>query len=128
MTESASAIVARLLAACGRRDLEQVASMLTDDVVYDNIPIGAVHGPNAVRSVLGSGITDAADEVEWRVVRQVAEADTVMSERVDRFRIGSRWLEIPVVGVFEVREGRIALWRDYFDLESYRRQKKDLLG
>lgn len=128
MTESASAIVARLIAACGRRDLEQVASMLTDDVVYDNVPIGAVHGPNAVRSVLGAGITDAADEVEWRVVRQVAEADTVMSERVDRFRIGSRWLEIPVVGVFELREGRIALWRDYFDLESYRRQKKDLLG
>jgi limonene-1,2-epoxide hydrolase len=27
-------------------------------------------------------------------------------------------LALPVMGVFEVRDGRIAAWRDYFDLAT----------
>ena len=43
----------------------------------------------------------------------------MFTERVDRFRAGDTWLELPVCGVFEVRDGRITLWRDYFDLATF---------
>ena len=39
----------------------------------------------------------------------------VFTERVDRFRAGDTWIELPVAGLFLVSGGRITLWRDYFD-------------
>ena len=100
-----------------------MCSLVSDDIEYDNVPIGTVHGPDGVRSVLSGGVTAAASEIQWVVHRQVADGDTVMNERTDRFLVDGRWIEIPIAAVFVVREGRVTLWRDYFDLESYRRQR-----
>jgi limonene-1,2-epoxide hydrolase len=121
-----SQIVHDFLVACALRDLDAALAMVAEDIEYDNVPVGKVFGPEGVRSVLSSGIMAQADEVEWVILRQVAEGAVVMSERVDRFRIGEHWLEISVVGVFELSDGRILLWRDYFDVESYRRQRSTL--
>ena len=61
--------------------------------------------------------------IEWPVKRQMSSGNSVMNERVDRFEINGTWVELPVVGVFEVNDDdRITLWRDYFDLETYMRQ------
>jgi limonene-1,2-epoxide hydrolase len=78
--------------------------------------------------VLSGGISAAADEIDWVILRHVAQGSVVMSERVDRFRVGETWLELPVVGVFELAGERIRLWRDYFDLQTYRQQRQALLG
>ena len=32
------------------------------------------------------------------------------------------WVELEVAGVFEVTNGEITLWRDYFDLATYQNQ------
>ena len=119
----AGAVVTALIRACESRDLDAVCALVTDDIEYDNVPVGAVHGPDGVRSVLSGGVTQAATEVQWVVHRQVVDGDTVMNERTDRFLVDGRWVEIPIAAVFEVRDGRVALWRDYFDLETYRRQR-----
>jgi limonene-1,2-epoxide hydrolase len=115
--------VTALIHACEARDLDAVCALVTDDIVYDNVPIGVVHGPEGVRSVLSGGVTQAATEVEWVVHRQVADGPTVMNERTDRFLVDGRWVEIPIAAVFEVRDGKVALWRDYFDLDTYRKQR-----
>jgi len=53
----------------------------------------------------------------------VAEnGDVVFTERVDRFQMGDKKVELPVAGVFEVRDGKIAAWRDYFDMPTWTRQ------
>ena len=123
MSLSPGDIVTALIEACERRDLDAVCALVTDDIEYDNVPIGKVFGPDGVRSVLSDGVTAAASQVEWVVHRQVENGDTVMNERTDRFLVDGRWIEIPIAAVFEVRDSRVALWRDYFDLESYRRQR-----
>ena len=41
---------------------------------------------------------------------------------VDRFRFGDKRVELPCAGVFEIRDGKIAVWRDYFDLATWQRQ------
>lgn len=116
-------VVTALVRACEARDLDAVCALVTDDIEYDNVPIGAVHGPEGVRKVLSGGVTQAASEVEWIVHRQVESGSTVMNERTDRFLVDGHWVEIPIAAVFEVRDGKVALWRDYFDLETYRRQR-----
>jgi limonene-1,2-epoxide hydrolase len=114
-------IVRSFIAAVERRDLDTALALVTDDVEYDNVPMASVHGPEGVRGVLAPFLERAA-EVEWVVRREAATGDLVFNERLDRFRVGDSWIEIAVAGVWEVRDGKITLWRDYFDLEQYRSQ------
>lgn len=116
-------VVTALIRACEARDLDAVELLVADDIVYDNVPIGVVHGPAGVRRVLSGGVTAAATDVEWVVHRQVEGGPVVMHERTDRFLVEGTWVEIAIAAVFEVRDGRVCLWRDYFDLETYRRQR-----
>jgi len=46
----------------------------------------------------------------------------VLNERLDRFKLAKGWLELPVMGAFEVVDGKIACWRDYFDMADFQRQ------
>ncbi len=117
-------VATALIRACEARDLDAVAELVTDDIEYDNVPIGKVFGPDGVRRVLSAGASEAASQVEWVVHRQVSSGNTVMNERTDRFLVDDRWIEIPIAAVFEVRGDKVSLWRDYFDLESYRAQRQ----
>jgi limonene-1,2-epoxide hydrolase len=34
--------------------------------------------------------------------------------------MGEKWIDLPVMGTFEVDgDGRITLWRDYFDMATF---------
>ena len=63
-----------------------------------------------------------ADEIEAEIVHLAAHGNRVFTERVDRFRFGEKRVELPCAGVFEIRDGKIAAWRDYFDLATWQRQ------
>ncbi len=39
-----------------------------------------------------------------------------MNERIDVFTLNGNVVELPVVGVFEITDGKITTWRDYFDM------------
>ena len=112
-------IVDAFIASIERMDLEGGLALLADDVEYDNVPIGKVHGVEQVRATLAPFLAQAA-AIEWKVLHQAASGDTVMNERVDRFQLPKGWMDLPVAGLFVVREGKIALWRDYFDLAAFR--------
>jgi limonene-1,2-epoxide hydrolase len=112
-----------LIRYCAAREIDAACDVLTADVRYDNVPIGVVEGRSAVRSVLTAGVMAAATQVEWLVHRQIAVGDVVMHERTDRFLVDGRWISIPIASVFEVRDDGICLWRDYFDLQTYRSQR-----
>jgi limonene-1,2-epoxide hydrolase len=44
-----------------------------------------------------------------------------MVERVDHTRAGEKSVALPCLGVFEMQDGKIRVWRDYFDLGTYLR-------
>ena len=52
----------------------------------------------------------------------MATGNTVLTERVDVFVLPNATIELPVMGTFEVKDGKIAAWRDYFDLNQYMSQ------
>lgn len=109
-------LVTSLIAACNRSDVDAAVALFSDDAIYHNIPIAPVRGPAEIRAMLGGFLTQA-NEVDWVVHYINADAKgVVVTERTDRFRFGEQWLELPVMGIFETEGGRIAAWRDYFDM------------
>ncbi|MGZ4689629.1 MAG: limonene-1,2-epoxide hydrolase family protein [Acidimicrobiia bacterium] len=124
---NAEEIVNEFMARVVRMDLDSACELVSDDVEYDNVPIGKVYGPDGIKSVLGQMVA-SLDEVDWVIHRQIATDSLVLNERTDRFGMNGKWMELPVAGVFEVRDGRITLWRDYFDMTTFTNQLTDLAG
>jgi len=116
MTSALDTVNAFLVAAA-QRDYDTALPMLTEDVEYQNMPIAAVTGREAVKEQLEALLAMGGDS-EWKVLRELADGDVVMNERVDRFELNGTWAELPVMGVFVLRDGLIAEWRDYFDLQT----------
>ena len=100
------------------RDLDAAATMVSNDFEYDNVPMGKAFGPDGLRATL-TGFFSMCTGIEWIIVRQTSTGDltkgTVLNEREDRFEMHGRWVTLPVAGIFEIRDGMIVLWRDYFD-------------
>lgn len=119
----ATEVVNHFIAAIERRDIDAAIALMHPDCEYDNVPIGPVRGHTAIRSIL-EPMAARSDEIQWPVSRAAEAGPVVFNERVDRFRAGDRWIEIAVAGVWEVHDGLITLWRDYFDLETYRAQQR----
>ncbi len=115
-------VVREFIAAFNDNDLERVMGLFTPDALYHNVPVAPVTGSEAIRGVI-QGFLGMAKEVDW-IVHRIAEAPdgVVLTERTDRFLIGDRWVELPVMGSFAIREGKVAEWRDYFDLQQFQRQ------
>ena len=106
------------------KDLDSACALMTEDCEYDNVPMSKVFGIEAVKQVLGP-FTAGCSEIDWVIMRQSSAGDMtsgiVLNERIDRFKMGERWVELPLAGVFEVKNGKIALWRDYFDLGTFQK-------
>ena len=108
-------IVRAFIASWASRDLETILAQLTEDCFYHNMPWAPQVGHAEICAALEPFIAGAS-EIDW-IVHNIAETieGIVLTERTDRFLIRDQWLEVPVMGVFELREGKIAAWRDYFD-------------
>jgi limonene-1,2-epoxide hydrolase len=96
-----------------------MVTYFAEDAEYHNIPTKPVFGHEGLRRVLAP-VVSSADEVEIVIHRELADEVIVFNERTDRFRRGDAWRDIPVTGVWEVHDGKITLWRDYFDYGSSR--------
>ena len=121
MSDTPADLVRRFCDAWAAGDYEALLGYFTDDAVYHNIPLDPVQGVDAIRATIG-GFTGGVDKVEFRVRHLVAEGDVVLTERVDVFVGGGRSIELPVMGTFEVKDGKIAAWRDYFDMNQFMSQ------
>lgn len=96
-------------------DYPAATALVAPDCVYTNPPpIGTVTGPGGVRAVLEPFFAPTIEN-EFRILREAAQGPVVICERLDRHRLADKWVELPVTGVFEVHEGLITYWRDYFD-------------
>ena len=115
-------VVEAFVKAFNERDLDAIMAFFDEEAIYHNIPVDPVKGIDAIRVTL-SGFLDMSTEIDW-VVHQLAEnpEGCVLTERTDRFLIGGKWIEIAVMGTFEIRDGRIRAWRDYFDMNQFQSQ------
>lgn len=124
---TAEQIVDEFIARIVRMDVDAACELVSDDVEYDNVPMGKVFGPDGIKGLLGQ-MVGALDGAEWVIHRQVATGTLVLNERTDRFGKDGKWIDLPVAGVFEVRDAKIVLWRDYFDMATFTSQFTELAG
>ena len=118
--------VTAFIEAIERKDIDAAVALTSADISYENMPIDPVVGHEGLAATLRAFLEPAA-EVDWQIVSQFEIDTTVINERLDRFQIGDGWLELPIAGVFHIdADGKIALWRDYFDMGSYQRQFAEL--
>src|SRR5262249_52792253 len=100
----------------------QLAAFFTDDAVYHNIPLAPVTGRDAIANNIASFIRPGApgiESIQFRVINIAANGPVVMTERVDIFELPNKSFELPVMGIFEVSDGKISAWRDYFDMNQF---------
>jgi len=115
------ALIRRFLEACVRADPDEFAGYFTEDAIWWNAPWEPVEGREAIRETLRRG-ADRMIALPWEIRHIVADGDIVMVERVDNFQVGERRVSVPSMGIFELRHGKIAAWRDYWDLQQFERQ------
>ena len=110
-------VVKAFLDAFAAMDFDTALSLLSDDVEYTNIPLGTVRGHSGVRQVLEPFFAPI-HENEFLILRRAASGPVVFFERLDRHRLDHGWRELPVNSVFEVHDGKVTVWRDYFDANT----------
>jgi limonene-1,2-epoxide hydrolase len=99
-----------------------LAAFFTDNAIYHNIPMAPIIGREAIATNFATIIRPGPpgiESIEFRVIHIAADGPVVMTERVDVFRIADKSFELPVMGTFEVTDGQIKAWRDYFDLNQF---------
>jgi limonene-1,2-epoxide hydrolase len=113
--------VLAFVAAWNALDRDRIQALMVDDIFYHNMPLKPVRGRAAVMAHLDAWPVDACD---WDVVHIASKGNVVLTERVDRFVRGEDRITVPVMGAFEVVDGRIAQWRDYFDMGAIKPQAR----
>jgi len=113
-----AAVIRDFMSAWSRLDAAELADYFTEDGVYHNIPVGPVAGKDAVRKFIAD-FSASWTETAWDIRTLIADGDRVVCERTDRTKTTRGDVDLPCVGVFEMRDGRIAVWRDYFDLATF---------
>ena len=118
MTDTALApldTVRAFLSAMEKGEYDTGVQFIADTCEYANPGVlPTVYGPAGVRQLLEPFFAPTLEN-ELKILRSAVDGHIVFVERLDRHRLATGWVELPVTGVFEVRDGRITLWRDYFN-------------
>lgn len=104
-----------------RRDASELAPFFSIDAVYHNIPLDPVRGRDSIRQTLES-FMETGGFVSVDVTNIVSDGGRVVVERVDHFTVSGKTSSLPIMGIFEVQDGLITAWRDYFDLGRFERE------
>ncbi|MCC6919392.1 MAG: nuclear transport factor 2 family protein [Alphaproteobacteria bacterium] len=113
-------IIRDFIAAWSTLDADRIVGFFAEDGIYHNMPIAPVKGRERLKPFITGFIKDWA-ATDWEIVSLVSSGDTVIAERVDRSRVGTKTVDLPCCGVFEMKDGKIQVWRDYFDMATYTR-------
>lgn len=116
MSSTSRDVVIGFCNAFDRRSREDVLAYMAPDIVYQNVPLPAMHGVDAAAKFLTPLLTKAT-KIEFKVLSLAVSAsgDQVLTERLDRMHFPGGIVDIPLMGIFVVRNGKISEWRDYAD-------------
>ncbi len=115
-----TALVEEFCKAWSRLDPVELAAYFTEDGIYHNMPAGPIQGRAEVEKFI-RGFAGSWTKTDWEILNLAETGDVVIAERIDRTLAGDKSVDLPCTGVFTIRDGKIASWRDYFDLGSYAR-------
>ncbi|MEN8274301.1 nuclear transport factor 2 family protein [Acinetobacter seifertii] len=107
-------IVERFLNALMQQDHVTISELLHPDIVYTNVSLPTFKGGKRVAGLIKLALSNAR-KLKVKNHQLVAKENIVLTERTDILEIGPLHVGFWVCGTFEVEDGKIILWRDYFD-------------
>ena len=113
--QDAELVVRGLCDAFAKHDAEALRPFFTDDIVYHNIPMDPAVGIDDTIAFI-NGFFSMCQSMLIETRHLAVEGNVVLTERVDTISVGDRVGALPVMGTFEIRDGKISRWRDYFDM------------
>jgi limonene-1,2-epoxide hydrolase len=114
----AEQVVSRFVAAWERGDVDELLDYFTEDAIWHPMPVKPAVGKPALREAISVWL-GAMTRFGAEIRLQMSDGKTVMHERTDRFSLGTQEHESPVCAVFEIDNGRITAWREYFDMSPF---------
>src|SRR5215510_14928157 len=122
MSTANEQVVVGFFRAFDRLDLEGALSYLAEDCVHDDKPVGIHRGKEEIRQFFAPQMK-TLKSFRAELKETLSAGDMVMNERVDWIELqGGKKAALPVMGAFEIRAGKIAVWRDYYDMGSFHKQ------
>lgn len=110
-------IVQAFLFALAEEDFDTVESLAATELVWQNVGLPSLRGRARIMKLLRRGKGRLGFGVKFHGVAQ--DGATVLTERTDAIIIGPLRLQFWVCGRFEVHDGQVTLWRDYFDFFEF---------
>jgi limonene-1,2-epoxide hydrolase len=107
-----------------KKDFSGAARLFTKDATYQNVPLEPTRGGEAIGQIFQSYVEMGAPSgnpyrMRVEILAITTSESMAMVERIDHCTEGDEHLVIPVVGVFEIKDGLISAWREYFDHGVY---------
>ncbi len=102
-----------MLEAWSRLDLEEIVSFFAPDAVYENVRIGVATGQDEIRTTVARFISHMTF-FDAETLHLAVTGGVVLTERVDHIVTSGTTMDVRGMGVFEVEDGKITAWRDYF--------------
>jgi limonene-1,2-epoxide hydrolase len=122
MTVKAPVKVAEeMVDAWNKIDLDRIIDTFAEDGVLHSMMIEPVKGRQALRTRLGAFLTGAT-RLNLQVKNVAVVGNTVFLERVDDFDYKGKSGAVPVVGVMEISDGKVKIWREYYDRDQLLRE------
>jgi limonene-1,2-epoxide hydrolase len=113
--------IRRYYAAWVKDDLPEVLALCTEDVVAGIMPGRELRGKAEVERFLKKFAVGMADKL-YDIHEIIVQGDVGMLEGIERYTKDGKPVSTPFMTVFRFRDGRIASWRDYFDMASLLKQ------
>jgi limonene-1,2-epoxide hydrolase len=123
------ATVEKILDAWNRTNFEDVAGLFTEDGIFHSVMRPPLVGRDTIYKHLRTlQSAKPGNEVDIQVKHIGVIDGLVFTERLDKVLMNGKRGEIPAVGIFEVRNGQVALWREYYDRETLLRETGQTTG
>lgn len=111
--EAPIAVVEAFLDALSRPDVDAAMELVDESIAYTNVSLPTMDR-TAMRRFL-SGVEEPGGGFGVTMHHIAAGGPVVLTERTDLLVVRGIKVQIWVCGRFEVHDGKITIWRDYFD-------------
>ena len=118
MQKSNETIVTEFIKAWSDLDAAKLVDYFCEDGCYFNIPLEPITGREALHAFIDEFLSTWS-KTDWEIRTIISSGHIVIAERLDRTETSAGSVALPCVGVFEMKDGKIKEWRDYFDLATY---------
>ena len=111
---SPEVVVSRFLLALEHQDHSTIAALLAPNLVYTNVSLPTIKGGQRVAKIMQVALRRGIG-FQAQNHRIAVNGEYVLTERTDLIKAGPLHVGFWVCGTFQVQNGQIVLWRDYFD-------------